>query len=1206
MFEISLLGPAVIARDGLVLRLPHRKAMTVIAYLAIERSVRRDELAERMWPGLAASSARRNLRRELARLRDAGLRDAIAADDEHVELGAAVRVDVDAFLREIAEGRADAALGLWRGSFASDLVASAEPWFTDWIELQRTRLAGPRGQALERAADAAEAAGDARAALQALQAALAGDPLQERLHRRLMRLHAELGEREQALAQYERCRSVLADELGIAPLEETQSAARELREPARQDREADSGGLGDAVPAARTERPDFLPAQLPFVGREGEIEALEAAWQAGHAIVVVGPGGVGKSRLAADFVAARAPSLVVACRAGDDGVAYRSASRLLRALVAASGLPDEAWVQTELARLLPEIGAAPSPLVDEMQSLRFLDAMARAVALLAADNFGAIVLDDLHLADAASALLVGHVAERLRDDAGDGLEVPRLVVTLREGEGAAATDALVARLVEAGTAVRVSIAPLGEADVLELVRRLSRVQTPRRFAARLHGATAGNAFFVHETLRHLVATGWLSRGENGVWRTPLDERTSDYAELPLPGSVFEATAARVDRGGEGMRRTLEAASLAGEPFEIDTLAGATALSPLELAEALERAEAMQLVVASGGGIRFAHDLVRQALAVRLSLERRRLLHTRLAAAAERAGAEPAIVGEHWFEAGKPARAVPWWLRAAALAAQGWADVDAIALYRRALASGATDAEALPAQRALARLHYRRNEVEPALAAALAALDLAEKQAEPDTVALVAAALADIEVGVHRIGQASSRLDELAGRPGLLSATRARIELSRCEAWRQQGRHEEARGAALSVLSLLDGPLDSSGGDARPADLRIADELRRDAHSALAALAHLGGDLDEGIGHAQAMREACIRLGDASGIGRAERAVGVMLLNLSRDRGRARMHLEAARRVAAAERDVNGERVTILNLIKIAGDAGDADEVLALAEAGWNLSPRFARAMFRQAFLFAFVYTHLLRGELGKALDRAAMIRAEVAGSTEFLTSSLVAEQLADVYLCVGDTATLHALFDAIPPAPGAGANHRLRLAVVRAAAYLDAGALDAARQEMASWPDEPSDVSAEARALLILQRAELARREGRVADARREFGRIGDPSNRELAMAVAALRLRLATLGGEPATADGAAESSKDETAAAIGRARELLVEGRAPVRFMLDLRIALVGALQACGLAAEAAAERAGTHTELARLAASLGAHADRRAAFLARFPVP
>ena len=1207
MIEISLLGPAAIARDGQALRLPIRKAMTLLAFLAVERKARRDELAERMWPGLDAASARRNLRRELARLRDAGLREAFDADDDRIVLAEAVWVDVDAFLRGVADGDVRTALALWRGPFAQDIVSAGEAWFSDWAEAQRSRLVVARRQALERVAADAEAAGERRVALEALHAALADDPLQERLHREAMRLFAELGEREHALAQYERCRQVLEDELGIAPLAETEALARSLRA---------SGAAGepvspsdDAAPAARAgaiaDSAGMLPHELPFVGRAVEIESLEAAWRGGSVVVVVGPGGVGKSRLAADFVAARTPPLLVACRAGDEGVAYRSASRLLRALVAAGGPPEEAWVLSELARLLPEIGPAPPPLADEMQSLRFLDAMARAVATLAADNFGALVLDDLHLADAASAALVGHIAGRLRDDAAEGRAVPRLIVTLREGEGAPAIDALVDSLVAAGTAQRVAIAPLGPADVLDLVRRLSGAAAPSRFAARLHGATAGNAFFVHETLRHLVATGWLSRSESGVWRTPLDERTSDYAELPLPTSVFEATAARVDRGGDGTRRVLEAASLAGEPFEIETLAGATALSPLEIAEVLERAEAMQLVVATGGGVRFAHDLVRQALASRLSLERRRLLHGRLAAAAERAEAEPAIVGEHWFAAGKPARAVAWWLRAAERAAERWADVDAIALFQRALASGITDAEALPAQRALARLHYRRNEVEPALAAARAALALAEQQADADTAALVAAALADIEIGVHRIDEASTRLDELAGRSGLLAATRARIELSRCEAWRQQGRHEEARGAALAVLSLLGGATDSSDADARPADQRVADELRGDAHEAVGVVALLGGDLHEGIAHGQAMREICVRLGDASGIGKAERMLGVMMVNLNTDRGRARLHLEAARRIAAAERDVTSERVTILNLIKIAGDAGDADEVLSLAEAGWNLSPRFARTMLRHAFLFAFVYTHLLRGELGKALDRAAMVRAEVGGSTEFLTSSLIADQLADVYLCVGDTGALHAMFDAIPPAPGAGANHRLRLAVVRAAAYLVSDDLDAARRVLGEWPDEPHDIAVEARAQLLLQRGEVARREGRLADARREFGRIGALPNRELAMTASALRLRLASSGGEPASAEGGCESIDNEAEAAIGQARALLAEGRAPVGFVLELRIALVGALEARGLAAEAASERAGVRAELARLAASLGAHADRRAAFLARFPI-
>ena len=1207
MIEISLLGSSAIARDGQALRLPSRKSMTLLAFLAVEGKARRDELAERMWPGLDAASARRNLRRELARLRDAGLREAFDADDDRIVLAEAVRIDVDAFLRGVAEGDARAALALWRGPFALDIVSAAEPWFSDWAETQRSRLAAARRQALERVAEAAEGAGDRHGALEALRAALADDLLQERLHREAMRLLAELGEREQALAQYERCRQVLESELGLAPLPETVALAQRLR---LRDAPEECEAASDAAPAGATALPSandvagMLPKELPFVGRVAEIESLEAAWQRGSAMLIVGPGGVGKSRLAADFVAARAPLLVVACRAGDEGVAYRSASRWLRTLVAAGRLPEEAWVLSELARLLPELGPAPPPLADAMQSLRFLDAMARAVATLAADNFGALVLDDLHLADAASADLIGHVAERLRDAAAEGLGVPRLVVTMREGEGAAVTEALAARLVAAGTALRVAVGPLAESDVLDLVRRLSGVRAPSRFAARLHGATAGNPFFVHETLRHLVATGWLGRSESGVWRTPLDERTSDYAELPLPTSVFEATAARVDRGGDGVRRVLEAASLAGEPFEVEMLSGATALSPLELAEVLEHAEAMQLVVPSSGGLRFAHDLVRQALALRLSLERRRLLHGRLASAAELAGAEPARVGEHWFEAGKPARAVAWWLRAADRAAERWADVDAIALYRRALAAGVADAEALPVQRALVKLHYRRNENGAAVAAAAAALDLAERYADADAAALAAATLADMEVVAHRLPEATARLEELIVRPGLLPATRARIELARCEVWRQQGRHDEARRAAQAVLALLDGAggSEKGDGDAAAVDPRVTDALRRDAHSALGGLALLVGDLPAGIDHSKAMREVCARLGDASGIGKAEGMLGVLLVNLSPDRVQARVHLDAARRVAAAERDVAAERLAILNLIKIAGDAGDADEVLALAEAGWSLSPHFHRTLLRQAFLFAFVYAHLLHGELGRALDRAAMVRAEAAGSAEFLTSSVVAEQLADVYLCVGDTATVLAMLDAVPPAPGAGSSYRLRLLEARCSAHLLAGELDAVRELIADWADESPNYTAEVRAQLLLQRAELARRAGRFDEAARTLAKVGEVSNRELAMNAAGLRLYVAAaVAATPATGVVAAS----ELASAIEHARARLAEGRAPVSFVLDLRIALAAALAAAGLPGEAERERAGIRAELARLAATLGAHADRRAAFLARYPL-
>jgi len=78
------------------------------------------------------------------------------------------------------------------------------------------------------------------------------------------------------------------------------------------------------------------------------------------------------------------------------------------------------WVQTELARLLPDLGIAPAPLQGETERLRFDEACILAWSRLAADSFDAIVLDDWHHADAASHALLGRVAARRRDQGGAG------------------------------------------------------------------------------------------------------------------------------------------------------------------------------------------------------------------------------------------------------------------------------------------------------------------------------------------------------------------------------------------------------------------------------------------------------------------------------------------------------------------------------------------------------------------------------------------------------------------------------------------------------------------------------------------------------------------------------------------------------------------------------------------------------------------
>ncbi len=118
-------------------------------------------------------------------------------------------------------------------------------------------------------ADAAEADGDLPLALDTLQQLLADDPLQEHLHRQVMRLHAAASDRSAALAQHARCRETLLRELGLAPGAETETLAARIR--------AGLGVAGAPTPATRPAAAPMpaapadagaWPAELPLTGRD--------------------------------------------------------------------------------------------------------------------------------------------------------------------------------------------------------------------------------------------------------------------------------------------------------------------------------------------------------------------------------------------------------------------------------------------------------------------------------------------------------------------------------------------------------------------------------------------------------------------------------------------------------------------------------------------------------------------------------------------------------------------------------------------------------------------------------------------------------------------------------------------------------------------------------------------------------------------------
>jgi predicted ATPase/DNA-binding SARP family transcriptional activator len=268
-----------------------------LAFLVTERNrpVTRDELAEVLWgEGLPPSweaSLRAVVSRVRRRLEAAGLvGDVITGGGGcyqlHLPEGAVVDVeeaaaDLDAARDAMARGdwgpakeRADAAADAAGHRFLPGLGGL-------WVERRQAELDELRVSALEILADAASAGGDHAAALAAAEAAVAAQPLRESAHLRVMTAHAGAGNPAEALRAYERCRMVLAEELGASPSERVQAAY-------------------EAVLAGETDTPatNLRPELSSFVGRTEARREIEKLLGTARLLTLVGPGGVGKTRLA--------------------------------------------------------------------------------------------------------------------------------------------------------------------------------------------------------------------------------------------------------------------------------------------------------------------------------------------------------------------------------------------------------------------------------------------------------------------------------------------------------------------------------------------------------------------------------------------------------------------------------------------------------------------------------------------------------------------------------------------------------------------------------------------------------------------------------------------------------------------------------------------------------------------------------------------
>ncbi|UHQ19877.1 alpha/beta fold hydrolase [Lysobacter sp. KIS68-7] len=243
---LRVLGPVRIESASGAFEPGARREQAVLALLAAEaRPMSRARLAAMLWPDADEVDARARMRRLLHALSHHVGQDALVIDRQTVALA---RDLCDA--TDLASLRGALAQGLYRANdetsdeslaaleraaqlaaaeFAEGLALYECDELSAWLERQRESLRQARAQALAQLVVRLEGAGQHERALHHAQELVALDPLNEAAQRQLIRLYATVGQPHAALQQFERCRQLLHDELGVDPEAATRQLADEIR-----------------------------------------------------------------------------------------------------------------------------------------------------------------------------------------------------------------------------------------------------------------------------------------------------------------------------------------------------------------------------------------------------------------------------------------------------------------------------------------------------------------------------------------------------------------------------------------------------------------------------------------------------------------------------------------------------------------------------------------------------------------------------------------------------------------------------------------------------------------------------------------------------------------------------------------------------------------------------------------------------------------
>jgi DNA-binding CsgD family transcriptional regulator len=384
-----------------------------------------------------------------------------------------------------------------------------------------------------------------------------------------------------------------------------------------------------------------------LIGRDAEVQHLQRVLDAaqdgrGQVLLISGEAGIGKSRLLHDSLSQRQRAvglwpewamrvLTGHCYEQDRALPYAPLIDLLRGQNL-TGLEDLTDLNP-LARLLPELGEAPTAGEPEQDKRRLFEALTEALtpsppplSRRAGEGLGvrAVVIEDVHWADEASLEFLLYLARRI------GSRPAVLAMTYRGDEVGPSLERFLAALDRERLATEVALRRFDATETAAMIR--ATFDLPRSpqadFLKAMHVLTDGNPFFIEEVLKSFVAAGEIFE-LGGQWgRKPL-------SQMRVPRTVQAAVRGRVNQLDAEAQRLLDVAAVAGQRWDFAVLQCLTGHDEATLIRHVKAMIAAQLVVEeSPDAFAFRHALTRQAIYTGLLARERAGLHGAIGEALE--------------------------------------------------------------------------------------------------------------------------------------------------------------------------------------------------------------------------------------------------------------------------------------------------------------------------------------------------------------------------------------------------------------------------------------------------------------------------------------------------------------------------------------------------------------------------------------------